>query len=134
MLDATLSNSYMNHLNLDTFSAYDSFHVILYSVIMSYKHNNLMAMRENYWNDQNSSQVIQEKAALQRTLNQLEVFENASEDDAKYVFFSLPSIIIVKGYALGFLNETVQQLIVQHIQTNKQQLQQRSPLKIQYQM
>ncbi|ANF81834.1 hypothetical protein A3K93_06265 [Acinetobacter sp. NCu2D-2] len=101
---------------------------------MSYKHNNLMAMRENYWNDQNSSQVIQEKAALQRTLNQLEVFENASEDDAKYVFFSLPSIIIVKGYALGFLNETVQQLIVQHIQTNKQQLQQRSPLKIQYQM
>lgn len=101
---------------------------------MSYKHNNLMAMRENYWNSDDSIKVSQEKSALQQTLQALGVFEQPSLDDAKYVFFGLPSIIIVKGYALGFMHDQVQQLIVQHIQTNKQQLQQRSALKIQYQM
>ena len=101
---------------------------------MSYKHNNLMAMRENYWNSDDSIKVSQEKSALQQTLQELGIFEQASIDDAKYVFFGLPSIIIVKGYALGFMHDQVQQLIVQHIQTNRQQLQQRSPLKIQYQM
>lgn len=101
---------------------------------MSYKHNNLMAMRENYWNSDDSIKVSQEKSALQQTLQELGIFEQASIDDAKYVFFGLPSIIIVKGYALGFMHDQVQQLIIQHIQTNRQQLQQRSPLKIQYQM
>lgn len=101
---------------------------------MSYKHNNLMAMRQNYWNDQLSSQVQQEKVFLQTTLMQQGVFSSATLEDAKYLFFSLPSIIIVKGYALGFMHETVQNLIYQHIQTNKQQLQQRSELKIQFQM
>lgn len=101
---------------------------------MSYKHNNLMAMRENYWNSDDSIKISKEKTALQHTLQELGIFEQASIDDAKYVFFGLPSIIIVKGYALGFMHDQVQQLIIQHIQTNKQQLQQRSPLKIQYQM
>lgn len=101
---------------------------------MSYKHNNLMAMRQNYWNDKLSSQVQQEKVFLQTTLMQQGVFSSATLEDAKYLFFSLPSIIIVKGYALGFMHETVQNLIYQHIQTNKQQLQQRSELKIQFQM
>ncbi|BCT89059.1 hypothetical protein [Acinetobacter variabilis] len=101
---------------------------------MSYKHNNLMAMRQNYWNDKLSSQVQQEKVFLQTTLMQQGVFSSATLEDAKYLFFSLPSIIIVKGYALGFMHETVQNLIHQHIQTNKQQLQQRSELKIQFQM
>ena len=101
---------------------------------MSYKHNNLMAMRENYWNTTDSLKVSQEKLTLQQMLQEHGIFESPSLDDARYVFFGLPSIIIVKGYALGFMHEKVQQLIVQHIQTNKQQLQQRSPLKIQYQM
>ncbi len=95
---------------------------------MSYKHNNLMAMRQNYWNDQVSGQVQQEKVFLQSTLIQHGVFSSATLDDAKYLFFGLPSIVIVKGYALGFMHDSVQHLIHQHIQTNKQQLQQRSEL------
>lgn len=101
---------------------------------MSYKHNNLMAMRQNYWNDQASSQVQQEKVFLQSTLMQHGVFTDATLEDAKYLFYGLPSIVIVKGYALGFMHDSVQRLIHQHIQTNKQQLQQRSELKIQFQM
>ncbi len=93
-----------------------------------------MAMRESYWNDQTSQHVAEEKLVLQQTLQALGVFDQPSEEDAKYVFFSLPSIIIVKGYALGFAHDRVQQLITQHIQTNKQQLQQKTTLKIQYHM
>lgn len=100
---------------------------------MSYKHNNLMAMRQNFWND-HSTQVLQEKLYLQNILIEQGVFQDATLDDAKYLFFHLPSIIIVKGYALGFKHEVVKNLIHQHIQTNLQQLQQRSSLKIQYQM
>lgn len=35
---------------------------------MSYKHNNLMAMRQNYWNDESSSIVQAEKQLLKHTL------------------------------------------------------------------
>lgn len=104
------------------------------SISMSYKHNNLMAMRKNYWNDDVSERVRHEKIDFQNLLNELNIYVDANEDDAKFLFFSLPSIVIVKGYALGFSHDSVRQLITQHIKTNKQQLQQKSTLKIQYQM
>lgn len=64
---------------------------------MSYKHNNLMAMRQSYWNDNHSDAVLIEKQFFQKILIENGIFENASLDDAKYLFFSLPSVIIVKG-------------------------------------
>lgn len=35
---------------------------------MSYKHNNLMAMRQSYWDDESSSTVQAEKQFLRDTL------------------------------------------------------------------
>ena len=87
-----------------------------------------------YWDDVQSHNVQQEKAFLQDMLIQQGVFQQATLEDARYLFFSLPSIVIVKGYALGFQHESVITLIQQHIQTNIQQLQQRTELKIQFQM
>ena len=101
---------------------------------MSYKHNNLMAMRENYWNDTDSAQVQKEKKFFQHTLLAHAIHSSPSEDDAKYLFFSLPSIIIVKGYALGFQHDTVQAMIFKHIQDNKKLLQQKGDIKIQFRM
>lgn len=93
-----------------------------------------MAMRQNYWNDSNSTQVDMEKRFFQQLLIENDVFEQATIDDARYFFFGLPSIIIVKGYALGFINESVKQMLDLHIQQNKQLLSSRIELKIQYQM
>jgi hypothetical protein len=101
---------------------------------MSYKHNNLMAMRHNYWNDQSSPQVMNEKQFIQDTLTEFGIFQPATVDDAKYFFFSMPSIIIVKGYSLGFSNESVKKMIIDFIQKNKPQLCARTELKIQYRM
>ncbi len=101
---------------------------------MSYKHNNLMAMRLNYWNDEQSHHVQHEKLRLQQLLQEYGIFQQATLEDARYLFFSLPSIVIVKGYAVGFQHESVLSLIQQYIQTNMQQLQQRTELKIQFQM
>lgn len=101
---------------------------------MSYKHNNLMAMRENYWNDTVSAQVQKEKKFFQHTLLAHAIHSSPSEDDAKYLFFSFPSIIIVKGYALGFQHDTVQAMIFKHIQDNKNLLKQKSDIKIQFRM
>ena len=42
---------------------------------MSYKHNNLMAMRESYWNDESSSTVCAEKQFLRNTLIEEGIFE-----------------------------------------------------------
>lgn len=69
---------------------------------MSYKHNNLMAMRQSYWNDNHSDAVLIEKQFFQKILIENGIFENASLDDAKYLFFSLPSVIIVKGMRMVF--------------------------------
>ncbi|MBJ9985099.1 hypothetical protein IAE19_06530 [Acinetobacter sp. S40] len=99
---------------------------------MSYKHNNLLAMRENYWNDIDSSHVIAEKQFFCNTLNEYGIFENATLEDAKYFFFTLPSIIIVKGYALGFMHKTVQTMIDQHILSHVEQLKTRQLFKIQF--
>lgn len=100
---------------------------------MSYKHNNLMAMRLNYWSDELSDQVIHEKITLQSILCDNGIFNNATIEDAKYLFFSLPSHIIVKGFAKGFDDESVKSLISLFIQKNKTALICRSTLKIQYQ-
>jgi len=89
---------------------------------MSYKHNNLMAMRQSYWNDNHSDAVLIEKQFFQKILIENGIFENASLDDAKYLFFSLPSVIIVKGYAHGFLHDSVKLMILKFIQDNKAQL------------
>lgn len=101
---------------------------------MSYKHNNLMAMRQNYWNDTDSSQVNLEKTELTKMLTEYGIFEHPSLEDTKYFFFSLPSIIIVKGYALGFSHDSVKEMITQFIEQNKMLLKQRSELKIAYRM
>lgn len=101
---------------------------------MSYKHNNLMAMRQNYWNDSDSTQVINEKQFFQTLLADHDIFTAANLDDAKYFFFSLPSIIIVKGYALGFSNSSVKKMLEQFIVQHKTDLQQRISFKIAYRM
>lgn len=101
---------------------------------MSYKHNNLMAMRQNYWNDTHSAQVESEKQFFQQVLIEHAIYPTPSEEDAKYLFFSLPSIIIVKGYALGFKHGTVQAMIFKHLQTHKTILQHKSDIKIQFRM
>ena len=93
-----------------------------------------MAMRENYWNDTDSALVQEEKKFFQYTLLEQEIHNNPSEDDAKYLFFSLPSIIIVKGYALGFRHDTVQAMILKYIQNHKSLLQQKGYIKIQFRM
>ena len=71
---------------------------------------------------------------FQQTLTEQGVYEPASLDDVKYFFFSLPSIIIVKGYALGFTNQSVKDLIINYIASNKQGLILRKELKIQFRM
>ncbi|WP_407409517.1 hypothetical protein [Acinetobacter sp.] len=98
---------------------------------MSYKHNNLMAMREQYWQDQ-SAHVLTEKAALQQLLSTLEVMPQPSLEDAKYVFFHLPSAIILQGYALGFSHPKVTSLISAFIETHKPQLRVQQGLKIRF--
>lgn len=58
---------------------------------MSYKHNNLMAMRQSYWNDNHSDAVLIEKQFFQKILIENGIFENASLDDAKYLFLVCPA-------------------------------------------
>ena len=93
-----------------------------------------MAIRQNYWNDTVSKHVILEKQFLQNLLNEQGVYEQASADDAKYLFFNLPSIIIVKGYAAGFQNDIVKSMILEFIEQNKPLLKSKSVAKIQYRM
>ncbi len=99
---------------------------------MSYKHNNLMAMRQSYWNDSLSAKVIEEKQYFQQVLIENGIFSMPTLEDAKHLFFSLPSIIIVKGYASGFKHQSVKKLICQHVQDNKLLLQQKSEMKIKF--
>jgi len=101
---------------------------------MSYKHNNLMAMRQTWWNDEFSPAVQAEKQFFYSILTKQGIYEAPSLDDVKYFFFGLPSIIIVKGYALGFTNQQVQDMIHQHIQSNKHTLSARKEIKIQFRM
>ena len=92
-----------------------------------------MAMRQNYWNNE-SSAILSEKLFLMQQLSEHQVFNNPTLDDAKYLFFSLPSIVIVKGYAHGFNHITVQNMITTYIQTHKVQLSNKESLKIKFHM
>lgn len=100
-------------------------------IFMSYKHNNLMAMRQQYWQDQ-SEQVCHEKAALQQLIHEQKLFAQPSLEDAKYVFFQLPSQIIIQGYALGFIHPKVQSLMIAFLSAYKDQLMQKLPFKVAY--
>ena len=99
---------------------------------MSYKHNNLMAMRHNYWDDESSPTVQEEKIFLRNTLIEEGIFKNATLDDTRYFFFTLPSIIIVKAHALGFDHSHVKCMLIKHIHTNRAALMRKSSLKIQF--
>lgn len=99
---------------------------------MSYKHNNLIAMRQQYWDNEDSLQIRDEKQFLQQLLIQENIFNQANLEDAKYLFFVLPSNIIVKGHALGFQDERVRNMMVAYIQSHKTFLMQKHPLKIQF--
>lgn len=99
---------------------------------MSYKHNNLMAMRQNYWDDESSPTVQEEKIFLRNTLIEEGIFKDATLDDTKYFFFTLPSIIIVKAHALGFHHSHVKRMLIVHIHTNRAALMRKSTLKIQF--
>ncbi|MCH7304062.1 hypothetical protein MMP74_06630 [Acinetobacter sp. NIPH 1869] len=99
---------------------------------MSYKHNNLMAMRQNYWDDESSSTVQAEKQFLREMLVDEGIFKDATLDDTKYFFFTLPSIIIVKAYAVGFHHSQVKRMLVKHIHSNRAALMRKSSLKIQF--
>ncbi|ESK56370.1 MAG: hypothetical protein I8H98_10010 [Moraxellaceae bacterium] len=101
---------------------------------MSYKHNNLMAMRQNYWDDEVSPTVQAEKQFLRHTLIEEGIFENATLDDTKYFFFTLPSIIIVKAHALGFHHSLVKRMLIKHIHMNRSILMRKSTLKIQFKL
>lgn len=99
---------------------------------MSYKHNNLMAMRQNYWDDALTPRVKAEKVFFQQLLIDMRIFEDASLEDAKSLFFSLPSIILIKGYAKGFNTPPIQALIEKHIEMHRAELQQKFDVKIKF--
>lgn len=91
-----------------------------------------MAMRERYWEDQHSPHVLNEKTFFQHTLLEENIYSNPTLDDAKFLFFNLPSIIIVKGYALGFCHQEVKRLIIEFIDEHKTELQNKAAIKIKY--
>ena len=90
-------------------------------------------MRENYWNDE-SETTQTEKQFLRQILIEEGIFHKATLEDTKYFFFTLPSIIIVKAYAVGFHHEAVKNMLHQHIQNHRSTLMQRAELKIQYKL
>lgn len=89
-------------------------------------------MRHNYWDDESSPTVQEEKIFLRNTLIEEGIFKNATLDDTKYFFFTLPSIIIVKAHALGFQHSHVKRMLIKHIHTNRAALMRKSALKIQF--
>ncbi len=101
---------------------------------MSYKHNDLHAIRQNYWQDEQSDKVQTEKQYFQQLLIAHGIFQSATLEDARYLFFTLPSIIIVKGYALGFMSNLVTAMLTDYIVTHKAELSQRKVLKIKYRL
>lgn len=98
---------------------------------MSYKHNDLMAMRQRYWQDQTDT-VQAEKIFFQQFLTKQKIYEVVSAEDAKYFFFSLPSQIIIKGYASGFQHPHVLSLLLDYAEKNRDALSQHLPIKIRY--
>lgn len=100
---------------------------------MSYKHNDLMAMRQNYWQDQTDA-VQAEKVFFQRFLNEQQIYHVTSMSDVEYFFFSLPSQIIIKGYASGFQHPSILDLLIAYTEKNRDALSQHLPIKIQYRL
>jgi 1,4-dihydroxy-2-naphthoyl-CoA synthase len=98
---------------------------------MSYKHNNLMAMRQQYWRDL-SARTQQEKYYMQQLLQHYQVYKTPSLLDVQHLFFHLPSLIIVKGYALGFCHPDVLDMMCAFIEDNRVALAQKADLKIQF--
>ena len=90
-----------------------------------------MAIRKNYWCD-DSLKVQQEKTYLKSLLEQQHIFSNMQESDLEYFFFSLPSEVIVKGYALGFMHQRVKDMLLQYMLENKSRLAKREVLKVKY--
>lgn len=91
-------------------------------------------MRLNYWNDTQTPSVLIEKEFFQLTLAELNIYPEPSFEDAKYLFFNFPSIIIVKGYALGFMADNVKTMIHQFIIEHKTELQTKAEIKMKYRM
>ena len=89
-------------------------------------------MRQNYWDDESSPSVQEEKIFLRNTLIEEGIFKDATLDDTNYFFFTLPSIIIVKAHALGFHHSHVKRMLIAHIHTNRAALMRKSTLKIQF--
>lgn len=97
---------------------------------MSYKHNNLMAMRQSYWEDESTASVQAEKEFLRQTLIDEAIFTEATLEDTQYFYFTLPSLIIVKAHALGFHHAQVKRMLIKHIHSNRAALIRKSKLKI----
>ncbi|MEB3753857.1 hypothetical protein [Acinetobacter sp. MD2(2019)] len=98
---------------------------------MSYKHNNLMAMRLRYWQE-NSASVQQDKQDLKKFLIAQQLFADVSEQDLHYFFFSLPSQIIIKAHALGFSHHHVVQMMQSYVADHQIQLKNKQSMKIKY--
>lgn len=98
---------------------------------VSYKHNNLMAMRVRYWHE-DSLTVKQNKQQLKVFLEQQQVFAHVSEQELHYFFFSLPSSIIMKAHTLGFADQQVIEMMTTYIAEHQQQLRNKEELKIKY--
>ncbi|MEB3766577.1 hypothetical protein [Acinetobacter sp. MD2] len=100
---------------------------------MSYKHNNLMAMRLRYWQEASIS-VQNNKQSLKVFLEQQQLFSQVSEDELEYFFFSLPSHVVMRAHSLGFDHHQVMAMMTTHIATHRQQLSCRKDIKIKYRL
>jgi len=60
---------------------------------MSYKHNNLMAMRHRFW-DESSDYVLNEKQFLQQTLIEQGIFNNATLEDVSIFSIPYPALLL----------------------------------------
>ncbi len=69
-----------------------------------------MAMRQNATGMTPKTIMSTLKKPISRSCcNNKGIHQCATLEDARYFFFSLPSIIIVKGYAHGFMHQPVQE-------------------------
>ncbi len=67
-------------------------------------------MRHRFW-DESSDHVLNEKQFLQQTLIEQGIFNNATFDDVKYFFYTLPSIVIVKAVSYTHLTLPTSDLV-----------------------
>lgn len=67
---------------------------------MSYKHNNLMAMRHSWWDDESTPNVKIEKQFFQQTLTEQGVYDTPSLDDVKYFSLACPALSLLRDTPL----------------------------------